>query len=366
MIRSMYLFRVLTVHLIFWLGGFSLLIGSDLDQAHQPNSEGNSRVGMVKKSGTLSVAKRKVINFSLGDKKGQLGFLTSWLPDQNDDLTEVVEGPAAMALDEAGKIYFLDSIREQIQIFNPDGEFIDAKPLPRMGEEFEHAYTDLEVNKGYFLILDTQNYVMAKMATSGRGLVEFLKIPETVAESIPFIVDEFSINPQGDIITQNRYDGSIYQLIHPSGKSLSYGIIEVVLTPPFRAFLGVDSQNRVIGQEFNQQNPSIIDLFRWKTGDSSPEKLFSLPPNPNLFMVDTIGVMEGDPVVAVFTGGEERVRLSEVLRYGVDGTLKSKVKMSARELPWNMNQRYHVHNNHVLVCEYRNFGKRLRVMRYTL
>ena len=366
MIVSMYIFRILLFSFFVWMGGTSSSFGSDLDSPNEPQSK--EAIGEVTKenASVSSVSRRKVINFNLGEKKGELGILTSWLPDQNDNLTEVVEGPAAMTLDEAGKIYFLDSIREQVQIFDSDGQFLSAKPLPRMGEDFEHSYTDIEIYQGFFLILDTQNYVIAKMSLGGAGLDEFYKIPEVIDGSMPLIVDEFNISPLGEILVLNRYDGSIYQLIPAKNEEKSYRVEKVVHTPPFRAFLGLDSHKRVIGQEFNQDNPSIIDLFRWKSGDTAPEKLFSLPPTPNLFMVDTIGMVDGDPVIAVFTGGEEKVRLSEILRYKTDGTLITKVKMNTRELPWNMNQRYHVFKNYVLLCEYRNFGKRLRIMRYTL
>ena len=347
------------------LGGISCLSALDFNSERVANSK-NDKSNMAVDKQLKQNSGGEILNFSLGEKKEELGYLSTWLPDQNDNLTEVVEGPAAMALDQEGNICFLDSVREQIQIYDKHGNHLRAVGLPTMGEDYEASYSDLIVFNDLFFVLDTQNYVVAKISRDGTGTPTFIKIPAIDKNSESLLLEHFALSHDGEIIIENRYDGTIYQIVPPVSQEESYTLKEIISNPPFQPLLSLDEKGQIVGQQFNQENPEIIDYYRWKPGDSTPQKLFSLPHDPDRFMVNTIGMVEGDPILAVFSGGEEKARLSQISRFKIDGTLVSSIKMELEELPWSMNQRYHVHENEIVLCEYRNSDKKLRIMRYTL
>jgi len=354
--------------------GLLLTMGTILTHGKSASSLGGSELasakmnrGSVSKAPTkLTRMNKRVLNFRLGEKKGELGFLSSWLPDQSGNPTEIFEGPSALAVNSSGHLFFLDAIREEVQEFDRQGKFLRSIALPQAREDLEHVYSDIVIQGKNILVLDTQNYLVARIAPESPGVHSFTQIPEEAGESLPLIIDGFGTDSRGNLLVQNRYDGAVFQLQLPKDNSNPYLLKEVVGAPPFRASLNLDSQNRVLGQEFHEEDPTIVEFFRWKAGDKDSEKLFALPSIPNLFFVEIVGVIDQDPVLAVFTGGEERSRLSQLLRYKLDGTLVSSIKLNVQEIPWTMNHRYQILDNHVYLSEFRTFGKRLRVMRFTL
>ena len=349
------------------VGGVAFSRSNSMNPTAETKNADMKRAKVTKPPTKLSRANGHILSFRLGEKKGELGFLSSWLPDQSGNPTEIIEGPASMAVDSSGDLFFLDSIREEIQHYSKKGKFLKSIELPHLNDEVEHAYTDLLTINEHLLVLDTENYLVAKLSQNNlRSDHTFTRIPRELEDSIPLIIDGFSLDLRGSILVQNRYDGSVYKLLPPAKSSDIFILRDVASAPPFRASLNLDSQNRILGQEFNEQNPTIVEFFRWKEGNEDSEKLFALPSIPDLFFVEIVGVIDQDMVLAVFTGGEERSRLSQLLRYKLDGTLVSSFKLNVREIPWNMNHRYQIFNSNVFLNEYRNLGKRLRVMRFTL
>jgi len=313
----------------------------------------------------------KTLEFSMGDGLEQIGYtLSEPLPDVEGNLSSVIEGPAAMTVDRLGRIYILDSAQERVKIFSAKGRPIASTPLPQLNHETEHNYTDILLGaRGSILLLDTENQLIARIGNRKKQKPEinFGFLPSKTKENTPLILEGFSLNPGPQILTQNRFDGSVFRILPPQEKSKVHGMKKLFDSPPFRPMLQLDKDSRIFGLQFHPDNASIHELFSMKPTSPKPTKLFATPGFDNLHFLELLGLIEGDFILAFFSGAEELTHLSSIMRLSPQGKELGAIDLKFKELPWTMRHRYLVQGAFVYLSEYSpKGGGTLRIHRYRL
>jgi hypothetical protein len=326
---------------------------------------------LIFSSVSIHSAPPKVLELVMGEGLDQIGYtLSEPLPDIEGNLSSLVEGPPAMTVDRLGRLYILDSAQERVKIFSAKGRLLSALMLPQLNNETEHNYTDILVGaKGSILLLDTENQLIARIRhrSKQKPSISFGFLPHKTTENTPLILESFRLSLGSQLLTQNRFDGSVFQILPPQAESRTHGIKKLFDSPPFRPMLQLTQDSKIFGLQFHPKDPSVHEFFAMQTTSSKPRRLFQTKAFKNLHFVELLGLIQNDFIVALFSGAEEQTQLTQLLRLDQNGQEIRTLSLRFKELPWTMHHRYLVQGPYVYISEYTEAGARtLRIHRYKL